>query len=158
MAFTTGHGEHGLNLLPMSTSTGTQTNDYTEVKKALDKTYTVSTLDTTNGQATKDIDTLIIAGPQAEFTEKEAYQIDQFIMRGGKVFFWLMKWLLAKTCKLRHKKLGGSLLADYGVQINSDLVLDSQNENDAFNSGNMQFLLPYPLWPKLVKKTLNKNI
>ena len=45
VAFTAGHGEHGLNQFPISTSTGTQTNDYTEVAQALNKTYRITTYD-----------------------------------------------------------------------------------------------------------------
>lgn len=158
VTFTTGHGEHGIYELPVSATSDSQVNDYSQIKKALDKTYTISTIDTTDEQEIKDVDTLIIAGPKTEFTEKESYQIDQFIMRGGKVIFLLDEVAVNQNLQAKTQKTGlESLLTNYGVQINSDLVLDNNNENVAFNSGQMQFLLPYPFWPKLVKENFEQS-
>lgn len=153
IAFLSGHDEHGIISTPFDSPEQTQTNDYTTIKKALDQNYQVTTLDSTNGQPITDIDTLIIAGPKQELTEREVYQIDQFIMKGGHVIFLLDKVNVVPGLQGLLLETGlEELLNHYGIQINPDLVIDTTNENVAFSSGFMQFFLPYPFWPKLIKE------
>jgi ABC-type uncharacterized transport system involved in gliding motility auxiliary subunit len=49
------------------------------------------------------------------------------------------------------------ILAAYGIKVNSDLVIDSSNENVGFTSGYMQFFMPYPFWPKLIKANFDES-
>jgi gliding-associated putative ABC transporter substrate-binding component GldG len=152
IAFLTGHEEHGISSSPFAAPEKTDSNDYTKIKKALDKNYKVTSLDITNGDPIDGVDTLIIAGPKKALAEKETYQIDQFIMEGGRVIFLLDKINVAPGLQAMEIETGlEELLKHYGINVKTDLVIDTKNENVAFSSGMMQFYLPYPFWPKLIR-------
>lgn len=158
VGFLTGHGEHGLYDMPFSSAETPQTNDYTSVKQALDKNFQVTTVSVEKGTPIQLIDTLVIAGPKQELTDRELYEIDQYIMRGGKVIFLLDKVDVGQGMQANTVNTGiDQLLSHYGIQVNNDLVIDANNENVAFSSGVVQFLLPYPMWPKLTDKTFDTS-
>ncbi|MCX6744292.1 MAG: GldG family protein [Candidatus Parcubacteria bacterium] len=158
VGFLTGHDEHGLfdmNFLGAETN---QINDYTTIKKSLDKNYTVTTVDITSGQKIENIDTLIVAGPKKALTERELYEIDQFVMRGGKAIFLLDEVTVGQGLQATPNQTGlEKILANYGIQVNTNLVGDTSNETVGFTSGYMQFFLPYPFWPKLIKDNFDKS-
>ncbi|MBN8786264.1 MAG: gliding motility-associated ABC transporter substrate-binding protein GldG [Terrimonas sp.] len=76
---------------------------------------------------------MLIVKPKLGFTESQKLKIDQYVMRGGKVF-WLVDKLFATQDSLRRSE--GSFIAfdmglnlddilfKYGVRINSDIVQD----------------------------------
>lgn len=75
---------------------------------------------------------IIIAKPTKPFDEKDKFLIDQFIMRGGKVL-WLVDPVLASMDSLQkyNSTMGlvnnvnlDDMLFNYGVRMNSDLVMD----------------------------------
>ncbi|MCS7084996.1 MAG: gliding motility-associated ABC transporter substrate-binding protein GldG [Bacteroidia bacterium] len=79
------------------------------------------------------IDVLIVAQPDTLFTAREKYEIDQFIMRGGRVL-WLMDMVrvdeedfrtpnAATMSRPRDVNLN-ELFLKYGFKINTDLVQD----------------------------------
>lgn len=79
-------------------------------------------------------DGLIIAKPRLRFSEFEKFQLDQYIMRGGKVI-WLIDPLIAEmdsvarygTVMTADYDLGlEDMLFRYGVRVNPNLVQDAQ--------------------------------
>ncbi len=75
---------------------------------------------------------VVIAKPQAYFTEKDKFIIDQYIMQGGKVV-WLVEWMKISMDSLSSKPFEMAMLNDinlddqlfkYGVRINPDLIQD----------------------------------
>ncbi len=75
---------------------------------------------------------LIIAKPDSAFSEKNKFIIDQFIMKGGKVM-WFVDAVSAEIDSLRNKPNTVAvskqlnledMLFKYGVRINTDLLLD----------------------------------
>ncbi len=75
---------------------------------------------------------VVIAKPQAYFTEKDKFIIDQYIMQGGKII-WLVEWMKISMDSLSTKPFEMAMLNDinlddqlfkYGVRINPDLVQD----------------------------------
>jgi len=81
------------------------------------------------------IDILVIAKPTLEFSEKDKYKIDQFIMNGGKVI-WAIEGMNAEMDSLKSKEFFmatakdvnlGDQLFKYGIRINEDLIQDLQN-------------------------------
>ncbi|MCX6746171.1 MAG: GldG family protein [Candidatus Parcubacteria bacterium] len=158
VAFLSGDEEHGLYSLPFDSGQQTATNDYSEIAKDLNKNYRVTTIDLTKDEKLDNIDTLIIAGPKKELSDKELYQIDQFIMKGGKAIFLIDKVMILPGLQAAPNKTNlEKLLSTYGIQLNEDLVIDSTDENVGFSSGQVQFLLPYPYWPKLIKNNFLKD-
>ena len=77
---------------------------------------------------------IIIAKPTTEFSEKDKYKIDQYIMNGGRVL-WMIETLDAELDSLMIRRsfltfdyplnLDDQLFR-YGVRVNRDLLLDLQ--------------------------------
>jgi gliding-associated putative ABC transporter substrate-binding component GldG len=99
------------------------------IQQILAKQYEVTTVDVSKGQPIGgDVTVLIVAAPKNEFTESAKYQLDQYIMRGGKVAFLLNKVdadLQQRFGRELQLKLE-DLLENYGLRINPDLVRDAQ--------------------------------
>ena len=84
------------------------------------------------GRRVNKYDALIIAKPDSLFPERDRYVIDQFIMNGGKVL-WFIDAMNANLDSLRRNQtsmatpidlgIDGMLFA-YGARINKDLLLD----------------------------------
>lgn len=75
---------------------------------------------------------IIIAKPDSAFSEKDKFIIDQFIMRGGRVF-WLIDPIVASMDSLQYSDQTIGLARDlnltdmffkYGFRINNDLLMD----------------------------------
>ena len=88
----------------------------------------------------EEVDALLVINPQSMVPERTKYEIDQFLMRGGAVGFFL-----AAHAQDRRFPIGRSqpvitglegLLSSYGVQMRRDIILDRVN--------NTQMLLPTP--------------
>ncbi len=101
--------------------------------------YEVTDVTLQNGYyINNNYDALIIAKPRIAFDEKEKYQIDQYIMRGGKVL-WLVDGTNASMDSLRGNPTGqfavsndlnlDDMLFKYGVRVNSDVVQDINLNN-----------------------------
>lgn len=104
-------------------------NDIQRAHQLLSRQYDVQTVDVSKGQPVPpDVAALIIMAPKNPFSDMAKYQIDQYIMRGGKVAF-----LLNKVDASLQQQFGRQLdlkiedmLETYGLRINPDLVRDAQ--------------------------------
>jgi gliding-associated putative ABC transporter substrate-binding component GldG len=117
IAFLSGQGEATLQ------------QELRRVQEILSKQYDVQTADASSGQQiSNDFAVLIVASPKQEFKEVTKYQIDQYIMRGGKVAFLLNKvdgdlqQRFGRTIELKLE----DLLENYGLRINPDLIRDGK--------------------------------
>lgn len=82
--------------------------------------------------AQKDVDILIVAGPNQPFSEKDKFYIDQFVMNGGKVV-WLIDPVQVSTDSLSNGFQTFAFPCDlnlddqlfkYGVRLNYELLQD----------------------------------
>ncbi|HSW68199.1 MAG TPA: gliding motility-associated ABC transporter substrate-binding protein GldG, partial [Bacteroidales bacterium] len=134
IAFIKGHGE----LPPLLTAGARQvlseyyTVEYTAIDGQLNSLANRVEVDTAEFRITNRFDAIIIAKPEHTFSERDKFLIDQYIMRGGKVL-WFIDPVLATMDSLKNadQTVGISLdlnLADqlfrYGVRLNSNLVMD----------------------------------
>ncbi|HPB01389.1 MAG: gliding motility-associated ABC transporter substrate-binding protein GldG [Bacteroidales bacterium] len=120
IAFIDGHGE----------SSAMMTEDIT---RSLTDYYNVQRV--TINQQLKSLDkfkTIIIAGPDSVFDEKDKFIIDQFVMDGGRVL-WLVDGTAtnmdslqssSETVAVANEINLEDMLFKYGVRINNNLVLD----------------------------------
>jgi len=141
VGFLTGQGE-----VPLS--------EFSRVQQELTKQYQVTTVDLSGGKSVpEDVAALVIASPKNMFPEPVKFQIDQYIMRGGKVAF-----LLDKVDADLQQRFGRAidtgledLLENYGLRINADLVRDVQCANISIVQQqfgfNIQSQVPYPYLP-----------
>jgi ABC-2 type transport system permease protein len=132
-------------------------SSWQQVAESLRQEYEVRQLDLSTGQVPTDVDVLLVIAPQ-NMTDVERYAIDQYLMRGGAVI------AAAGTYGITLDQMSGGLglkpleqgladmLAQYGIQVESSLVMDPQNEQFPVpvtrNVGGMQVqeiqAIPYP--------------
>jgi gliding-associated putative ABC transporter substrate-binding component GldG len=122
----------------------------------------------------KEASVLIIVKPDTAFSEAQKLKIDQYVMNGGKVLFFIDN-LHAEQDSLSYRSeliaydrnLNlGDLLFNYGVRINADLVMDLQCDFLPFVVGGSssapqyEFLRwnYYPLFESRNNHIINKNL
>lgn len=114
IGFLTGHGEPSLQQVK-------------EVQDILEKQYEVTTVDLSGGKAIpSDVAVLLIVAPTQPFKNWEKFLIDQYIMKGGRVAFFLNKVsanLQSQSGQALNLNLD-DMLESYGVRVNTDLVRD----------------------------------
>ncbi len=76
----------------------------------------------------EDVDAVLVIGPQSAVTPREQYQLDQALMAGKPLAFFLANFRPDfRTLRPRPVRHGlAPMLAHYGFRLNQDLVLDRQ--------------------------------
>ena len=162
VAYATGHGE----------PVGVETYDLVETIK---NNYQFFTIDLKTQPAIPDtMKVLVLVKPSDAFTNDEKLKIDQYIMRGGKVL-WFLDNLRAELDSLSYKSQLiaydrdlnlNDLLFNYGVRINADLLIDLQCDFLPFNVGGTNENVQqefihwnyYPLFESSANHPINKNL
>jgi ABC-2 type transport system permease protein len=131
IAFLQGHGE--LDKLRLADISYSLSDYYAIDFVTIDgKLNSLSIRDSAKKELINKYQAIIIAKPDSAFPEKDKYMIDQFIMRGGKVI-WFIDPVFASMDSLQaHNETVGfarslnleDMLFQYGVRINTNLVLD----------------------------------
>ncbi|HEY5408688.1 MAG TPA: gliding motility-associated ABC transporter substrate-binding protein GldG [Ginsengibacter sp.] len=142
------------------------------VENVLRKNYSLFTLNIAKEPVIPDtFKLLLIVKPTAPFTEDEKFKIDQFVMRGGKVL-WFIDRLEAEMDSLQIKNQViaydrnlnlDDMLFKYGVRINPDLIMDLQsdflpfsvNGKDQFNFLHWNY---FPLFESKQNSLITKNV
>lgn len=150
LGFLTGHGEY------------TAEQDYEGIRTSLAKQYSIVDVDLSGEKKIPPtINTLIVGGPKEKISERDKYEIDQYLMRGGRIIFLVdpVNMDESRGLSATANDTGlGDLLENYGVQIGQSLVLDgSSRANAAFSSGYVQYRVPYPYWPRVTRRQFSKD-
>ncbi len=129
------------------------------LKEHLQKRFRVRSVDLRNGAAEvpAEVNLLIVAGP-SRVPDRVEYQIDQYLMRGGRILFLVDAIRLPEEGGLQAIPVNSGiedLLAHYGVRVQKALALDRLNATASFSSGYVRYTLPYPYWVKSVPDLLN---
>ncbi len=126
-------------------------------RKELSKHFNSKSVNLSGGNkgVPEDVAVLLVVAPKNRFTDKEKYQINNFVMRGGKIAFFLNT---INVDSVTHK---GSLvdlnltdlIENWGCAINNDLVLDAScvtitTKVDTLASS-LPTDIPYPFYPVL---------
>jgi len=98
--------------------------------KILKELFSVSHAQLTNPAALKPFRVLIIAKPTQPFSDAEKYNLDQFILKGGRVLF-LIDRLEADMKQVSHE---GYLAMAYNTQLEDQLFRYGVRVNAGFNS------------------------
>lgn len=129
--------------------------NYYVLQEYLRKNYRLMKLDSKGIEySLKNLDTLIVFS-QKDFTERELYLIDQFILHGGKLIALVDTVKFGKGTMMPSKQSSNfvKLLENYGVKVNEDLVFEYDQRGRAmasFNMGYMALTLPYPFYIKIL--------
>jgi ABC-2 type transport system permease protein len=147
-------------------------NVFDLVENILKKDYNLFTVNITKEPIIPDtFKLLVIVKPTLTFTEPEKLKIDQFVMHGGKVI-WFVDRLQAEMDSLQIKNQViaydrnlnlEDLLFKYGVRINADLLMDLQCDFLPFSvNGKDQFEFLhwnyFPLFESKQNSVINKNV
>ena len=150
----------------------TGANVYDLVENVLKKNYNLFKIDLKKKPVVPDtFKLLMIVKPTMAFTEEEKIKIDQYVMHGGKVI-WFLDRLNAEMDSLQMKNQViaydrnlnlEDLLFRYGVRINPDLLMDLQCDFLPFDvNGNKQFEFLqwnyFPLFESRSNHVINKNL
>jgi gliding-associated putative ABC transporter substrate-binding component GldG len=163
-------------LVAYATGNGEPTDARTyDLQQVVGNSYTLFTFDLTAQKYIPDtMKALLVVKPVNGFTDAEKLKIDQYIMRGGKVL-WFIDNLHAEQDSLSFKSeliaydrnLNiQDLLFNYGVRINPDLIMDLQCDFMPFavggsaSSPQYEFLHwnYYPLFESRNNHIINKNL
>lgn len=136
IAIIEGHGE----LEPIHTAGAVETlREYYSIERVkidgqINSLTTRTEIDSLNYRISNKYEAIIIAKPMQPFNEKDKFVIDQFIMHGGKVL-WFIDPVFATMDSLQNSNqtIGVSndinisdQLFRYGVRLNNNLVMDMQ--------------------------------
>ena len=138
VGFLTGHGERSVR------------SEYALAASALAEHYDVREVDARDPASLAGLRTLIVAGA-GHVPDAELYEVDQFIMRGGRAMFLLDGAVVDASTALRSQPAAGNVFdfaGSYGVVVNPDLVVDAVNSPATFQARRVQMSVPYPYWPK----------
>ncbi|MGI8599660.1 MAG: gliding motility-associated ABC transporter substrate-binding protein GldG [Chitinophagaceae bacterium] len=152
----------------------TQAEAYS-MMEALRENYTPFLFNLNNHKIIPDtFKALIIVKPSVPYNDAQKLAIDQFVMRGGKLL-WFIDGLYAEQDSLRYKTETiafdrslnlDDLLFRFGVRINPDLIMDLQSDFMPFAVGgdpaNPQYEFLkwnyYPLFESRENHLINKNL
>lgn len=138
VGFLTGHGERSIR------------REYALAAEALGAHYDVREVDARDSASFSGLRTLVVAGA-AHVPDAELYEIDQFLMRGGRVIFLLDGAAVDASTNLSSEPSVGNVydfVGAYGAVVNPDLVVDAVSSVATFQARNVQMSVPYPYWPK----------
>ena len=148
VGFLTGHGEFDIN-----------DQNYQQLRQLLDKNgqgqYNVTSVNLQGGKGVDDaVTTLVIAGTKQPLTEREKYELDQFIMRGGRAIF-LVDPIQLQPGTLQATPLStglNDLVEHYGAKLGNNLLIDRRfHDNARFQQGFMTVFQPYPYFVQIRK-------
>ncbi|MCD6353342.1 MAG: GldG family protein [Proteobacteria bacterium] len=127
---------------------------YQAVHAALKRQYAVEEVDISEGKPVPaHVDLMIVAGPD-RLPERDKYEIDQYIIRGGKVIFLIdIITISGGTIQATYRETNLiDLLEHYGVKVTKNLVLDRINAQITFQTGYTIIRAAYPFYPKIIKE------
>jgi ABC-type uncharacterized transport system involved in gliding motility auxiliary subunit len=129
-------------------------------KKILADMYEIRTVDLTKETIPDDLSLLIINGPKREFKEHELYRIDQFLLRGKSVIFFVDSFQelqngnpYAQSAAIPVKTGLEAFFDNVGISVNRDIVLDEYCAKA--NMGNV--IKDYYIAPIIRKKGLSEE-
>jgi len=172
VAYSYGNGEPLPPILDSNNNIINGIETFDLFNNVLRKGYNVFTFNINNEPVIPDtFKVLMIVKPTIPFTEDEKIKIDQFVMHGGKVI-WFLDRLNAEmdSLQLKNQVIAydrnlnlEDLLFRYGIRINPDLLMDLQCDFLPFAvSGDKQFeFLHWNYFPLFASKSnhiINKNV
>ena len=136
----------------------TLSGDMKLLAEALGEQYRVEDIShQTQNRIRPEVNTLVVAGVK-DLNEVDLYNIDQFIMRGGRALFLADGVDVAQGLSATPVESEAfDMLGSYGAYIGQNLVLDRSNETASFSSGFFSFFLPYPFFVKVTRQGFDQT-
>jgi len=119
-------------------------------KQVLRQQFQLDFVDLTSNKINKEYKAVVVFdNNQKEYSNEEVTSIKNYIKDGGKAIFFVDGvWVLdnLQTEEAKHNLF--SLLSDFGVNLEKNLVLSTSAELVNFGNQMFQFITPYPFWIK----------
>ena len=118
----------------------------------------------------KGYDAIVIARPRSRFTESDKYLLDQYLMRGGSLLFFLDALdvnidsaLSEGTVAIPYETNLEDLLFKYGVRVNRNFVLDVNSGELPIITGNLGDqpqiqMLTWPFFPLITNFSKHPSV
>ncbi len=130
------------------------------LSQMLSQSYEVVEVDLAAEDIPADAAVVIINGPQEAFSDIEKYRVDQYVMHGKSLLYFVNNFTEMQT----QEMMGGSivlpvetgldeLFASYGIKINKNWVLDRKSA--PINYGDR--IMEYPLIPLITREKLSRE-
>ncbi len=127
--FTLGSGEHGLD--------DAGNGGYSQLKNLLEnsnyKTQSLKMVE--KPEVPKDCLILVVAGPTREYLQPEVDALRKFVEGGGRALFMMDPPLKFTKQEVDDNAALEKVLADWGVKLDADLVLDTSGVGQLFGMG-----------------------
>ena len=150
LAFLTGHGELSWEEIAQDIQQELVSNTYR---------FGPLSLDALQGQGiVPEIDAVLIQQPTQAFSERDKYELDQYLMRGGNLI-WVLDYqqvdfnmdLKANALTLLYELNIDDFFFKHGVKLNTDLILDLSCQKREFTQESPEGIqiesLPWVLYP-----------
>ena len=129
IGYITGHGEVSLeqNQNPYGQQDFSNAANF---EAMLNGMYELSSIDLSKDEIPVDMRLVILNGPKSDFSESELYKLDQFIMKGGNVLFFMDGVIAGQQDYYGNVSYSPNtvnvdrLLEKYGVKRGQNIVLD----------------------------------
>jgi gliding-associated putative ABC transporter substrate-binding component GldG len=116
----------------------------------------IVSLDDEAAEINPDIDTLLIIGATESFSENELEAINDFVVRGGALMVLNDGITIGQGLQANINQNNiGDLLSKYGINLDKNLVADTQSGMASFSQGFFTFSTPYAFWPKISEGGFN---
>jgi len=135
-----------------------QGQGYDEALKYLSKQYEVVPVDVAKEEIPAEVKTLVIFSGAGVLNNDQLKKIDQFLMKGNSLLILSGSVAVSPQLQAQAQSNGLDKLAErYGIKIEQNLVLDASNEMASFNTGYVQFIVPYPFFVKAINSGMNQD-
>lgn len=136
------------------------TQRFANMRRELSKQYNIKKVSIDGGkEIDKDVATLVVAGPQQALSERDKYEVDQFIMGGGRAIFLVDPIRLQEgTLNANMLETGlNNLLQHYGVKLGDNIVLDVSQGQLSYTQGFFRVTSNYPYFVKILNQYRNRS-
>ena len=141
-----------VGIIGLSDSANTTQDEIASLRKILSQQFAIENLDISTQSATKAIDSsirtvLVFDTNSKQYDDNELKLLKDYLEKKGKAIFfadgvWVSENLT--TSSADHNLF--SLLWEYGIKIEKNLVLSASAELVNFGDSQISLLLPYPFW------------
>lgn len=136
------------------------TQRFANMRRELSKQYNIKKVSIDGGkEIDTDVATLVVAGPQQALSERDKYEVDQFIMGGGRAIFLVDPIRLQEgTLNANMLETGlNNLLEHYGVKLGDNIVLDVSQGQLSYTQGFFRVTSNYPYFVKILNQYRNRS-
>lgn len=159
VGYVTGHGE--VPLTADSSSSDGEVLSAANFSAIVSGSYEFIELNLAESEIPVGMNSIVINGPTEDFSDEELYKIDQFIMRGGNVIFFVdgmienqMAMYYGGESFYKNESNIFTLLNSYGIKVENNIVFDK----NCYTARNSNYgTINYYWAPNLQKNQLSQN-